>query len=476
MSRKAARVKQTIAFFLPRLQRLFDRPSARFIVYGVIGIWVIAGDPLGMSSATDRAVSEEYADVYSRTSPVAMPPLTVVTIDSRSIEELSGGGRMESLDWPITYVEHAAIITQIAKGKSHPPVAIFYDILFEKPRHTSGELERLNSRVAVISDRAEIPIFFAGGGPDMPLSEASIDILTAPRFVRTNWHEKIGTYPLSFNHDPWFESQKEQFGTGMSIDRFTPAMALYQAYCVASNDCADADFSGSDFQNNLQIHWPMKSQTDDDSGGAPCLSNGTIRRHLDVLWRVVLATVKALFNSEGVGPAPVKCFPINTIQVSDLFSDNNPLALAPPGLATGEPYVVMVGVVIPSVGDYHPTPVYEKLPGVFFHAAAFENLYRMGGDYYHHKDLTLFSVVVWFMGSLAMMAHARFRESHPVASPILVFLGWSFVLAFSVLVMQIFFTKVFRIVPEGWLSMVAILPLLREVVMRREAAIFKNGE
>jgi len=220
----------------------------------------------------------------------------------------------------------------------------------------------------------------------------------------------------------------------------------------------------------------MKSLRGEGSEQVPCLSNNAIGRYWDVIARIAHSTAQAFFDFDGPGPAPVECLPINTIQVSDLFSDNNPADLAPPGLADGQPDVGMVGVVMPRAGNYHQTPVYNKLPGVFFHAAAFENLHRMGSDYFYHRDLTWFSVAIWLAASLAMMAHARYRQTHPITWAIPVFLVWWALLILTVLSMQAIFTNLFRIVPEGWLSMMAILPLLREVVMRHEAALFEREE
>lgn len=457
---------------------IWSRPWVRFFFYGFMGLWAIAADPFRISSATDRAIGEQYSQFYSRTTPVGNPPVTVVIIDRESIDGLFNGGRgkLSVGDWPIAYSDHAAILTQIAKGKPYPPVGIFYDILFEKPRLSSGRLELLNRRVELIQRTTGIPVFFAAGGPDMPLSRETLSILSSPSLVRTNWHQPAGTYPLVFSAESNWNASQFSSTANFSMEKLSPAISVYETYCSKSDSCEMPKGDEGSFRNSLKIQWPMASEGVEGDSDSECLPRSNIARYIEVLQRIIKTTSEALFNTDGPALAPTECLPIHVVQASDLFSDIEPATLLPPGLEPGEPYVVMVGVVMPSAGDYHRTPVYGKLPGVFFHAAAFENLHRMGRDYYYHKDLTWLSLSLWFVAAFAMMCHAKYRRSHPITKPIPVFLGWWVLLIGTVLTLHAVLTHVFRIVPEGWLSMVAILPLLREVVMRHEAGLFDRKE
>lgn len=457
---------------------IWSRPGVRFLFYSFMGLWAIAADPFRLSSATDRAIGEQYSQFYSRTTPVGNLPITVVIIDRESIDGLfnDGRGKLSVGDWPIAYSDHAAILTQIVKGKPNPPVGIFYDILFEKPRLSSGRLELLNRRVELIQKTTGIPVFFAAGGPDMPLSGETLSILSSPSLVRTNWHQPVGTYPLVFSDDTNWKESKSLPPTNVSLEKLSPALSLYKTYCSRSGSCEVPKDGENSFRNNLKIQWPMASEGVEGDSGIECLPKSSSGRYIEVGRRIIKTTLEALFNTEGPAVAATECLPIHVVQVSDLFRDVQPARLMPPGLKPGDPYVVMVGVVMPSAGDYHRTPVYGKLPGVFFHAAAFENLHRMGRDYYYHKDLTWLSLSLWFVAAFAMMCHAKYRRSHPITKPIPVFLGWWVLLIGTVLILHAVLTHVFRIVPEGWLSMMAILPLLREVVMRHEAGLFDRKE
>ncbi|WP_162623055.1 hypothetical protein [Billgrantia lactosivorans] len=125
---------------------------------------------------------------------------------------------------------------------------------------------------------------------------------------------------------------------------------------------------------------------------------------------------------------------------------------------------------MPSSLDYVDTPIYERLPGVMLHAVAFENLWRLENGYFRYRDVTLWGLATWCLAVLLFMLQARRRRVAPLRTRIpMVFVWWG-VITVAVLLVQLVFHNLMRIVPEGWLSLIAIVPLLREVVLRNEAA------
>ncbi|WP_087721037.1 CHASE2 domain-containing protein [Salinicola salarius] len=171
------------------------------------------------------------------------------------------------------------------------------------------------------------------------------------------------------------------------------------------------------------------------------------------------------------------CLPMHVVNAAQFYADKEPRTLRPPGLDPDIPYVVMVGVKMPSMHDYVQTPVYDKLPGIFLHAFAFENLWRLDAGYYWLKDLTYYGLLAWCLCVIYFMWQAkRFAKRRRTPRRMHHILFWWLVIGLSVVVIQVVFHNLMRIVPEGWLSLVALLPLLREVVLRLEADPMQQGE
>src|SRR5690606_4437890 len=75
---------------------------APFLMYLILGAWAIWADPFGLSSASDKALSDELSRIRAYLNPVGPAPITVVSIDYESIKGLhnEGQGWMRANDWP----------------------------------------------------------------------------------------------------------------------------------------------------------------------------------------------------------------------------------------------------------------------------------------------------------------------------------------------------------------------------------------
>jgi CHASE2 domain-containing sensor protein len=175
--------------------------------------------------------------------------------------------------------------------------------------------------------------------------------------------------------------------------------------------------------------------------------------------------------------------PFHQVRLAQLYGDN-PVSLRPPHLAPGEPFVVLVGNVMPSLHDYHPTPLYGQVAGVYLHAGALANLERHGKNYIKETDLTYLNWLALIVAvSLCMcsvwLGASKAGDVAQQESLLLKFWGKLKIWLLDVtvlLLLYIAFYYFLRATPEGWLSLIALLPFLREVVIAGESEYRKKRD
>ncbi|MCE8014820.1 CHASE2 domain-containing protein [Halomonas sp. MCCC 1A17488] len=449
-----ARLERIVGLGHSLRHRCWQIAGVRYLVYVALGIWALAADPFTLSSTSDRALSREYQNLHVRLSGVEPAPLTVVMIDAPSIQALHGDGSgwMSSSDWPLDYADHARLITDLTDSQAHPPSALFYDIFFEAPRSASGDLGRLGSRLSMLAQDGPTKLLLAGGGSPMPMSLPSYELLAQPQLAPTSWHGHGDDYP--------FLAAVPLLNTTRGDVRPTPAVAVYQALCEASN--RSCDWLEPTSASDLSVQWASREAPE-------CVPAEPVSRSGALLKRFAQGVLQGLYRKVEPSHLSADCLPVNLVRASQLYGDD-PVSLVPPELGEGAPYAVMVGVVMPSMLDYVATPIYEQLPGVMLHAVAFENLWRLESGYFRYRDVTLWGIAAWCLAVLLFMLQAQRRHVSPPRTKIPLVLIWWGVITVAVLLLQLVFHNLMRIVPEGWLSLIAVVPLLREVVLRNEAA------
>lgn len=423
-----------------------------------MGAWLILQDPFGISTATDRAISDTYSSTLTRLFPTDFPPLTVIQVDEPGLEALFESGRFSSRDWPILYQEHASILTRIA-SLDHPPEGVFVDVFFQHPRPTSGDLDVLGQRIGLIQRATGMQILLAGGGETMPMSAESLSILEDAELVPTAWFGHDARYPLSFG-----ESGSPQ----ADITPVFPAFRLYQIYCEAIDNCEPESVSEQEMPEEIVYQWPALSGAGlAEHDGVQCPPGDFFVGSVQAISEVLSSLARGLGVGDGASFLPASCMPIHVVNVAELFSAGMS-SLAPPGVENGAPYVVMLGVAIPGEGDFHGTAVYQRIAGVFLHAVAFENLIRFESDVIRFADMSWLSVSLWAGISIALPLIIA-RRVKAGRSPLPLGFWWGWFAAFLVVILlQVVLHYVFRLSLDGWLSMIALLPLLRQVLVNRE--------
>ncbi|BBH44230.1 hypothetical protein KU43P_07070 [Pseudomonas sp. KU43P] len=449
-----------------KIEQLRRFPLVRIGLYLGLASWAMLSDPFGLSSAADKALSDQLGRFRAFAYPVAPAPVTVVAIDYPSIAGLNNGGNgwMEANDWPLTYADHGRILRDLAlpKGGEAAPAAIFYDIFFERPRATSGDLGQLGRILKRLdADTSAARIHLAGGGKFVPISPLSQEQLQPASLVVSAWEGSGDLYPL----------QAPLGSTAEAKPVATAANALYQDLCKArGDDCRWVDASD---QPDMSIQWSITARDDCRAGPISIKQDA----------------VAIFFRFIGLGTTvqnpPAECMPVHQVRLSQLYGEH-PVSLRPPHLKPGEPFVVLVGNVMPSLNDYVASPLYGQVAGVYLHANALANLCEMGQSYVRQSStqlLIFFCLLVailfwmWRSGTLDY----KFQHHKCVGAKSSSFLSnamsalWLSLITALLVSLTFYLCYELHAAPEGWMALAAFLPLLREAIAATESNYNKDA-
>lgn len=466
-----------------------------FLMYFGLGAWAIQADPFGLSSASDKALSDELSRVRAYLYPVAPAPITVVSIDYESIRGLhnQGQGWMRANDWPLAYQDHARILRDLMNPKdTERPAAIFYDIFFERPRELSGSMTPLGRLIKRAKQNSQMPaVYLAGGGSYMPMAADAYKALDEPPLAVSAWEGYGNFYPL---HAMLGEPGVPEASPGRAP---LAATALYLALCERRGH--NCNWAQEQDAAALALQWEVL-----DKPG--CSTRDPIQGWQRVLSGIESIVGRMLGITDRLDIATPACLPFHQVRLADLYAEK-PVSLKPPHLAAGEPYAVLVGVVMKSMNDYHQTPLYGQIQGVYLHAAALENLDRLGEGYIRDRDIRGLSIAVWLLLLSAFWVHRIWRKKvvraprrkaqqpadtgpRVAERPIQPHASWMrtvrwalgrfalwVLFALAIVCLYVSFYVVGDIAPEGWLSLIALVPLLRQVVAGTENKLEQgNGE
>lgn len=448
----------------------------RMAVYFLLGVWVIQANPFGLSAASDRALSEELSRIRAYLFPVAPAPITVVEIDYESIKSLHGAaeGWMGANDWPLSYQDHARILRDLASPDGvAPPATLFYDIFFERPRNMSGDLGRLGRTLSSLTRSKEaVPIHVSGGGEPIPMEATAYRAMREPALAVVAWEAGSGVYPLHARLRPADAS------TAVPERAPLAATALFLDLCRERG--LSCDWALSDEAPSMALQWEVQDKPE-------CSMSTTTDRWTRAVSGVKSIIWRALGLSSAVDHVSAACLPYHRIRLADFYEDRT--RLKPPH--SDEPYAVLVGVAMESLHDYHDSPVYGRIAGVHVHAMALENLIRLDEGYIRDQDLRPLSIITWLVVLTAFwLQRHRQRRTKPRPRRMRSFLKkfefravgprswvalWLFrkarwIVFFSIVVLAMHYVLYVEadIAPEGWLSLIALVPILREIVAGTE--------
>lgn len=335
----------------------FPRFSLRQLVFGLSLVAIALLDPLGLASSTDdassrwlnRLLANSYADDGQR-------QVVVVLIDDDYLLR-------NDTYWPLPYTEQSRLFKRLL---AYRPEAVFIDLLYshDHSRVVPGQPPRMESQVlANVFERYQqqgIALLVANTGvergtPDGANTLPQLAKASTPALV--SWSGYGAQYPLAV---------PTELGALQ-----TPALAMYRRYCL-SHTCTGLPTSADEAirLRPMTVQWgvhqsPLQAKVSDISD---C--------HVPGLFDQLL---QAIFWKLG-NDAQANCAYTLTLSAADLeVTDPEQQALLRQ-LLRGK--MVLVGARIAGTGDVTQSPLHGKVPGVYLHAMALDNLINWGMNYY----------------------------------------------------------------------------------------------
>lgn len=313
-----------------------------------------------------RIAAAFEAPFYGGEARQGRSAIAVVLIDEASLDILGW-------ETPVPYAAQAELVSTIA---NYAPAAIFMDFSYRRPHGEAPEREVANMGQVLegVRETEGVPIFLG------PVSNVSAFApLTQFPSLDVEWVSQSALdYPLSWEGRP------------------LAAAALYDVYCRSREDaCARGQIRDRDAVLRLRFGYgasrEMRAFT---AAGAPCATEGAdaAEKVLAGIRIALAAAARAVyFQPESkVDPADTTCVYLDHISAAQALDPRFDASLAD----LLHDRIVLVGASHLDTADRHLIPGVGRIPGVFIHATALDNLITDGDDYVRPPP-TLFAALDW---------------------------------------------------------------------------------
>ncbi|OHX35064.1 hypothetical protein BJL95_00480 [Methylomonas sp. LWB] len=425
-------------------------------------------DPFGLESATQNQ-SEKFFNKYI--SSFFYPEdnqnkITVVLID----EKRQSG--------PPSYNRQARLIKTVL---DHQPKAIFIDLDYKLP-HPSPDGP---SKLIETLEQAKVPVYLAVTAEPSEVScmhdnkevnnlnehKESKDFTNLVyKGVRvdgkesndkiqrtiTNWSKCKNKYPLRFK-------TKEVSENDGYIS--TPAFAMFEKYCEAPEnnerckEVAKIKNSKNDIPPSFLVTWGR----DTSDYSAELLNSFTTPDGTDAtqskcsnydLIEHFIAWLKYVVKIDSV-QAPRSICPYTNTIVSNMFNGSPKDVDCWMRILLRDKYV-FIGAAMDYDNDSIPNPINGKVPGVYLHAMAFDNLLTLGYEYYIDvNDSQIFNFVALSLMSFFIAKRERLLEDRFPEFLVVILTIVLITLPMSLLLMA--FVFLFHITPSNFVAL-AVMP------------------
>jgi hypothetical protein len=304
--------------------------------------------------------------------------------------------------WPPQYSFHAELMRRIL---AQEPRGVFVDLLFERVRTYDHSLAAAKSEIQELARESHIPVYFAQSGSN---AHFLFEDPSTPeiRGAVVRWSNVGDNYPLTL-------TSSAAGGSPLRKVSMTPAYSLFRVACLDTHSplrgCTgpwQRDPPSSPASLSMRWGWFAQTRLGSKDLDLPkvCLDDVADLekpwlRSLNLLWASLLPST----TSEIREAQRRKCPFTTTIfahELADIFD------------AKGEPLlknkIILLGANVPGIPDYVDTPVNGKLPGVYLHAMALDNLMHFGNSYPStegREKLELFGTH-WFLSDLILILTA----------------------------------------------------------------------
>lgn len=442
-----------------RALRLLDAFGLVFVLVFSIGLLLNHIEPFGLANASkaqSMRISARFVAPFYKDS--ARDSTAVVLIDDRALQRLR-------MDWPPAYWQYDVLLQRVLE---HRPRAVYLDVLLVDKRDYDDSFASTYASLNEAVASSGIPVFFGVAAP------GQCSIFSAQGGVQdvvTAWQGAGTGYPLLVEGDYVHEggARLDCPRTGAAgADARSVALALYQHACATGSEAgctgSAAAFAEEEARTPMAVQWGWRPEIADGEGSRCEGPLDAAAPPPDPAWFVKLAAATRLMVDSFWGADPgredrgrAKCtFPF-TVFAEDLEENEALMTLGPGGTPLLQDRVVLIGTRLVGLDDNVMSPVNQKVPGVYLHAMALDNLMRWG-DRRVHVDarvgkwaglvmaLLMSATAGWFLHRAAGRRLGFWRTWRLLAS-------LAAIAAASILVLQGYL----RQPPQDWLGVGALV-------------------
>lgn len=309
-------------------------------------------DPFGLTSSTENASAQWLNRIFaSNYSSSGQQHVVVVLIDDAYLLR-------NNTYWPMPYSEQSKLFKRLL---AYQPSALFIDLLYSHD-HSRGDPRQGSQLLANVFARyqhQDIPLLLANTGQARG-NDGHINVLPSFASVSTptlvTWSGYGDRYPLA---------AEAPVGT-----LETPAFQLYRHYC-RKHACQQLPASAVESAQAppIAVQWglDLAQQQAKIADTSHCTAPGTLQQLVQAIFWKLGSSVRA------------NCPYTLTLSASDLeASSADDRALLKQMLRNK---LILVGAHITSASDLVQSPLHGKIPGIYLHAMALDNLITQGMEY-----------------------------------------------------------------------------------------------
>jgi CHASE2 domain-containing sensor protein len=411
-----------------------------------LSAWITFGNPLDIGSSSQRYSRDVWNAIFGAAAPdTAADQIAVVVANDTTLHALGQA-------WPLPYAVHADIISAILADK---PRVLVIDILFVDEKRRDGTIDALAEAIAAAGDTrvvlAAAP-HSAGGGVDI------LGALQPANLGSGGAHVALGSAETSSKAGApspyWLQAE-----TG------PPSIALtaYSQWCAeelsrpgGQKFCAEPP-KRAVFDAEMEIFWPIGSLAQDRAPGVECAQPPA--EPIARIYEVIRAgfALAALRQS---------CTPFPSILAQTILRPQGHEETISQSI---KDKAVFYGMSIVGSADIvEVLHVRHPLPGVYVHAAAFENLLRMGRNYLRHDTQSswiseddiefVYSSALTVFIFLAALYAQKIPQSTPHRAARIVLVTVAALCAILCAVFALLWVEysILRVAPSNWIGLLAL--------------------
>jgi CHASE2 domain len=378
----------------------------------LLALGLLVWDPKGLGRQLDEWIDREtaMATQFFHTS-AGRDKLAIVRIDQDTLDTIEQ-------DWPLTFPYMARIAHQIA---CHGATAIFFDFTLAAKYNLAGKDDFIldmaedsdkfatapcSDSVSKTNAKRKVAVFF----PKLPGVQSALQDT-----LDRSGHTFIVQFDAGYNVYP---SGSYEFPdappTGTDL---TPAFGLFKWYCDARSGDLPPDTIPCPGGEHpvyptapIFLTWDGNANPDQMSITDSPECNET---NWPILNHIRIAAAQMIWSSK-----EKRCRPILGLSGKFLFG-YFPQPDNPEGPASMlNKRIVFVGAELAGIEDRYPSPVHGRIPGVYAHAVALDNLFTYGRRYMTiPAPLTKWTIYGIFLLGVNIMYESDLKRRKPVHRP-----------------------------------------------------------